>query len=123
MPIYYGSGGLLEPPPWSIDNDLSIKDLSKYKEILADAKRQFPHNHDGVFCSSVKLNQKYKKKFIAEFDMRTTNMQVGAYQMYLENLISTANQILKKKNKNNVRFDIIGSYTSGYIIIMRKNKK
>lgn len=120
MPIYYGSGGLMEPPPWSIDNDLSIKELSKYKDILVKAKKQFQYSHDNVFCNSIKLNHKYKKKFIAEFDMGSTNMQIGAYQMYLEYLIAEANRILRKKNKNNVRFDVIGSYTSGYIIIMKK---
>lgn len=120
MPIYYGAGGLLKVP-WTLETKMSIKDLRYYRAFLRKAKSKFDKNYDRVFCDSIKLSGDFDNQYIAEFDSRATNMEIGLYQNYLEDLIFEANKLLSKK-KPNRKFDIAGSWTSGYIILM-KNKK
>ena len=118
MPIYgYG----IMSAPWTIENELKKETLVKLRKIIRSAKSSFDHSNDQVFCSSIKDNVDMIEPYIASYDMSKTNMSVALYQSYMESLVQEANFILSKKNKfNNYKFDIMGNWQIGKIIIMKK---
>lgn len=118
MPIYgYG----VTKAPWTIETEMKKKKLIKLKKIIIQARESFAYSHDQVFCNSIKCNLNLDELYIASYDMSKTNMPVGNYQVELESLIQEANFILSKDNSfKNHKFDIIGNWTMGKIIIMVK---
>lgn len=121
MPLY--GYGLLRAP-WVLEDVIKRKDLVELIKVLRSAKRSFTYSQDKVFLSSINDNLKVEESYISSYDNSKTNLPVSTYQLRLEDLIYEANKLLIKSKKfPNYKFDIMGSWTIGRIIIMKRNKK
>ena len=121
MPVY---GNYLLAPPYSLVKNIDIKTFKELQKVFNYAKLTFTHHTDELFCKSIKINNNIDKPIIATYDVGNTMMAVPTYTEELEVLIKDANKQLKKYNKgkyNNYKFDITGNWTTGGIIIMKKN--
>ena len=120
MPIYgYGLVGA----PWVRETKIEIKKFYKLVKIINQAKQSFDYSNDEVFCRSIKVNQSDENySYIAVYDKSKTGIDESTYIFRLEVLINEANLILSKNKKfENYKFDIMGYWTVGQIIIMKKN--
>lgn len=116
MPIYgYG----LISTPWVLCNEMSKLKLNKMMKLFKDVEL-----HCGMqesFRHSIIYNIDPKICYIADYDSTKTNMDEFAYQKSMEDLINMANKELFKNRKfENYKFDVMGSFTIGKIVIMEK---
>lgn len=120
MPIYCNYG--TTKAPYSRVTNLNYKDIMKLSKIIFEAKKSFMYKSDDVFCRSVEINLTSEPNKIATFNFFRTGIDDSAYIQRLEALINEANILLVKNKKyaNDYRFDIMGSWTYGEIIIMKK---
>jgi hypothetical protein len=118
MPIY-GSNFL--PDNWVIEKNISRQVATRLKVIFNQAfstdniansiKRSFVVNED--------INE--NRPFLYDFDYSRANMSKPTYNLRLQHTIEVANaKLIKNKVLADYRFDIIGSWDSGQIIIMKK---
>ena len=116
MPIYgYGTNGA----PWTICKQISIKLF--YKLSIEFKKVRIDNNLNQVFINSVIAEANESDLSVATYDYSKTNMDVYTYQSNLEQLINEANKkISKNKKYDNYKFDIMGNWTIGKVIIMQK---
>lgn len=115
MPIYgYGVLGA----PWELETNMNIKTLSKlisiFKKELESISKQDP-----IFRKTIQLNILMDEVYIAKYDYSRSNINEYQYMQSLETLVNNANIALKNSFKN-YKFDIMGNWTIGKIIIMKK---
>ena len=116
MPIYTDKLN-----PWKIAQKLSYKDLIKFQGILEKAKKDFFYNTDYNFTKSIETNYKLDSIYVASYDYSKTGISLESYVVRLQYLINEANRQLGRISKyNNYKFDIIGNWGIGRIIIMEK---
>lgn len=119
MPIY--TNKFIGKNPWTVVKSLDKKTLIKLRKILKDAKVTFQYRNEFNFLNSVKDNEEMESLYIASYDIRDTNIELYRYQTYLESLIKECNYILSSKYKfKNYRYDILGNWDYGKIIILEK---
>jgi hypothetical protein len=118
MPIYgYGLIGA----PWTWDKNLSKSDHLYYIKTLKKALRNFEYAKDDIFRATIDFNIKGNDtSFIAYFNIHRSNIPYATYMRNMESLLNEANNSLKK---DNIKFDIIGNWDVGKIIIMKRNDK
>lgn len=116
MPIYgYG----VTKAPWIFCKTLTVKKLIKFINIFKSVETEF--KLDPVFLKSITYNSELKGPFIASYDLSKTNINAYIYQTNIEKLVSNANKILSKnRSYDNYKFDIMGTWTIGKIIVMEK---
>lgn len=113
MPIYgYGTNGA----PWIRVTEMSSVKLAKMMKKVKDAEKEF--KFDEVFLHSIIYNKDFDEVYIAKYDFSKTGMDIYTYQKQIEKLIFIAS----KKAGANYKFDIMGTFSIGKIIIMTKNK-
>ena len=131
MPIY--GYGLMGGDPWVLCKKMELGRLLKLIEIFRDELHE-QFKLDSVFINSIQVNTNPQKCFIADFDISKTNINIYTYQKNMEKVIMACNKILidekslklkiaNKKIKydfSNYKFDIMGSWTTGKVIIMQK---
>lgn len=129
MPIY--GYGLMGGDPWTLCEKMELGRLIKLIEVFDD-KLYEEFKLNPVFMNSVQINTNLQKCFIADFDISKTNIDIYTYQNNIEKVIMRANRFLidkkelkLKKTKikydfSNYKFDIMGSWTTGKVIIMQK---
>lgn len=116
MPIYTDKLN-----PWKVAQKLTYKDLIKFQGILEKAKKEFFYKDDYTFCKSIQTNYKLDAVYVASYDYSKTGITLESYIIRLQYLINEANRQLSRITKyNNYKFDIIGSWTIGKIIMMEK---
>lgn len=121
MPIYGFNGTGMAP--YSRVTDIKRDKLSKFVTILEKAKKEFMYSHDEIFCRNIELNLFCKDtSYVAKYNMFRTGIDESTYIFRLEALINEANVILAKNKYSNYRFDIMGSWTMGQIILMEMKK-
>lgn len=116
MPIYGNYG--VNNAPWVKINEMATSELAKLMMIFKKAEKKY--SFDDVFLKSIIYNDKMKQVYIATYDISKTNMNEFTYRTQLEGLIKYANEMIIKKK--NIKFDIMGTWVTGKIIIMTKNK-
>lgn len=117
MPIYgFGVSGA----PWTRCVEMKKETLAKFIEIFNKAKKPYQVKNP-AFYSSIKNNTQLVELYIASYDISKSNIPVGLYDNYLETLIQEANLLLSSKKKyNNYKFDIMGNWEMGKVILMEK---
>lgn len=116
MPIY---GKTLTPPPWVLETKLTKQKIIRLRTIF---NRVLRYEHKGI-QQTLKQNTTYDKPYIYTFD---SNLYSGTFQNYssnLEALINLANTELKKDKMfgTDYRFDIMGNWSFGNIIVMKRS--
>lgn len=111
----------------TIDNWEQVKDLKQgeifqFRKIINDAMSK---NKDVSFMFKEGLtpNKDYREPYIYSYDINDTLMDRGEFVNNLERLIQYANQILagsSMKYYQNYKFDIMGNWTEGRIILIKK---
>lgn len=120
MPIYNSP---LAKAPWVVVKKMEKKRLKKYIDVFKDSMKSFPGRRDFTFLSSIDVNASLTKCYIAEYDIHKTAHAVGDYQNKLESLVREANNQLNKHSKlKDIKFDIIGNWTYGKVILIEKKE-
>ena len=141
MPIYTNK---LTSQQFKVVTKIDIKDFEKLLNTFKKAKETFPYKNKYYFLKSIELDEagkslefytlkatidylagtdlsKIEDKFpyISKFynDPRL-NINEYNYIMMMESLINEANSLLKKNSK--YKFDIVGSWTNGKVILLEK---
>ena len=121
MPIY---GYQLMENPWELEKNISEIDLLKYIKIIKTAESEFPYKRDNSFLSSIHYNLFNNGPYVAEYDFSKSGISDGSYIQQMFALINQANALLNKQYKyQKIKFDIMGSWTIGRIIVMRQKIK
>ena len=126
MPIY---GYNAIEYPWMVCRELKRKELIELKKIFSIARRSCKYADNDSFRKSIVCNISSESITIAKFDIHDSNLTEAAYTDAMEDLIMEANRILSRYdpheiNRDKYRFDIIGGWTVGRVmIIQRKGKK
>lgn len=116
MPIY--AFGLVSAP-WVICKSIDVKKLVEFIKIFKKVEKEFKSNE--YFIKSITYNTKLDNCYIAKYDSSKTNIETYHYQQNIESMINKANEILSKKHSyDNYKFDIMGTWVNGRIIIMEK---
>ena len=128
MPIY---GYHLIAEPWVLENQLRVKDLLKLQKYLKAAlDKEFPD--DVNFRTSIRMQRANSDgeyySYIASFDYSKSNIDQRYYTQKMERLINEANKAINTNRKekikySNYKFDILGSWSTGFIIIMKRNEE
>jgi hypothetical protein len=116
MPIY---GKTLTPPPWVLETKLNKQKIIRLRTIF---QRVLRNENKGV-QQTLKPNEIYDKPYLYTFDC---NLYTGTFQNYstnLEELINLANAELRKDKVfgKDYRFDIMGNWSFGNIIVMKRS--
>jgi hypothetical protein len=124
MPIYCNLNGV-NKAPWVIVKEMSIKDIKKYISIFQKAMKKFKYKNDALFLHTIDINiyNVTNNCYIASFDKSKTTIPVFNYQNELEELINYANELMLRSHIDNYKFDIMGTWITGKVIIMTKNKE
>ena len=116
MPIY---GKTLTPPPWVLETKLNKQKIIKLRLIFNKALKN--ENH-GVQMT-LKPNETYDKPYLYTFDVNLYSGTPQNYSTNLEEVINLANAELRKDKVfgKDYRFDIMGNWSFGDIIIMKRS--
>ena len=117
MPIY--ASGLISAP-WSVCKEIKRDKFIKMRKVFIQARHAFKYYNDTVFLSSIESNNKMEECFIASYDYSKTGMSLEVYYTRMEELIAECNRTLIKKKVTNYKFDIVGSWSIGKIVLMEK---
>lgn len=119
MPIY-GFGTITAP--WSLAKAVKPKDYYKLRDIFKRAKKTFEYSNAELFIRNIKTCSEYNNNIIASYDSSKLGIDIAQYQIMLEKLVGYANKLLgESKRFEKYKFDIMGNWTVGNIIIMEKN--
>lgn len=100
--------------------DIKPKDILTLRKIINDAKISFDYNLDQSFTSSVETFSEYNLN-MARFNILGTGLTEHEYIIRLDSFLAECNRLLHEKRIsrfNNLKFDIMGSWTRGQIILM-----
>ena len=116
MPIY---GKTLTPPPWVLETKLNKQKIIRLKTIFNKALK----NENKGVQMTLKPNETYDKPYLYTFDVNLYSGTPQNYSTNLEELINLANRELKKDKVfgKYYRFDIMGNWSFGDIIIMKRS--
>lgn len=116
MPIY---GKTLTPPPWVLETKLNKQKIIRLKTIFNKALK----NENKGVQMTLKPNETYDKPYLYTFDVNLYSGTPQNYSTNLEELINLANRELKKDKVfgKDYRFDIMGNWSFGDIIIMKRS--
>ena len=126
MPIYMRPKEEYKLPE---PGDLKFKDIVKFKEILMKAKRSYMYKDEEEFNNSVQLYNIVDLSYdIATYDIQRTSLDDKSFIANLEQLLITSNDLLRRSpygrsNRGYFRFDIMGNWTKGHIVILIQKKK
>lgn len=116
MPIY---GKTLTPPPWILEKKLNRQKILQLRVIF---NRALKNETNGVQQTLVE-NTEYSKPYLYSYDSMKYPGLVDNYSTNLENLIRKANLELSKDKVygKDYRFDIMGNWSFGNIIVMKRS--
>lgn len=116
MPIY---GKTLTPPPWVLETKLNKQKILQLRHIFNSVMK---FDSSGI-SMTLKPNETYDKPYLYTFDAGLYQGNLRNYSTYLENLINQANQELIKNKVYgpDYRFDIMGNWSFGNIILMKRS--
>ena len=116
MPIY---GKTLTPPPWILEKKLNRQKILQLRVIF---NRVLKNETNGVQQTLVE-NTEYNKPYLYSYDSMKYPGLVDNYSTNLENLIRKANLELSKDKVygKDYRFDIMGNWSFGNIIVMKRS--
>ena len=116
MPIY---GKTLTPPPWVLETKLNKQKIIRLKTIFNKALK----NENKGVQMTLRPNETYDKPYLYTFDVNLYSGTPQNYSTNLEELINLANRELKKDKVfgKDYRFDIMGNWSFGDIIIMKRS--
>lgn len=117
MPIY---GKTLTPPPWVLETNLNKQKIIRLRTIFNRVLKM--EDNRGV-AQTLKPNETYDKPYLYTFD---SNLYPGTFNNYsanLEEVINMANTELQKDKVfgPDYRYDIMGNWSFGDIIIMKRS--
>ena len=127
MPIY---GKTLTPPPWVLETKLGKQKILILRRIFDKALKE---DDTGVAQTLIKNEKEYNKPYLYTFDATKYPGPQQNYAYHLETIINRANEYLKKekmfnkhyndssRNDMDYRFDIMGNWSFGNIIIMKRS--
>ena len=118
MPIYTNTDS------WKVVNNLRQGEIFMFRDILRKAMKnsKFAYKHDKDFIGSLEPNTNYNEPYIYSYNIADSLLDRGQYIKELENLIKVANFDMSQSKKyyNKYKFDILGTWTEGKIIIMMR---
>lgn len=116
MPIY---GKTLTPPPWVLEKKLNKQKILKLQYIF---NKVLKYENRGV-AQTLKKNEDFKLPYLYSFDSSLYPGTFNNYSSNLENVINLANTELRKDKVfgKDYRFDIMGNWSFGNIIIMKRS--
>lgn len=141
MPIYTNK---LQSQQFKVVTKIEIKEFEKLLKVFIKAKETFPYKNKYYFLKSIELDEAGKSlefynikatidyfvgtdlskiddkfPFISKFyNDPKLNINDYNYTLMMESLINKANELLPRNSK--YKFDIIGSWTNGKVIIFEK---
>ena len=116
MPIY---GKTLTPPPWVLEKNLNKQKILRLRVIF---NRVLKNETTGV-QQTLKENKDYKNPYLYSYDCSRYPGTFDSYMYNLEAVINKANLELSKDKvfKKDYRYDIMGNWSFGNIIIMKRS--
>lgn len=110
--------------------DLKFKDVVKLKEIISTAKSRYLYKEDYEFNSNIQFYNIIDLSYnLATYDINRTSLDDKSFISHLEQLLIECNNMAKtsryfKYSRHlDIRFDIIGNWTKGEIIVLIKKTK
>lgn len=145
MPIYTDK---LQSQQFKVVTKIGVKDFEKLLNIFKKAKETFPYKNKYYFLSSIELDEAgkslefYELKFTIDYLAGTNyadikdkfpfiskfyndpklNINDYNYILMMESLIAKSNELLRRSKYKNYKFDIVGSWTNGKVIILEEKK-
>jgi thymidine kinase len=120
MPIYIPTKDKYKIPEPGF---FSPKDIINIRNIVKLAKRTFPYNTDKEFCKAIDMYTTFSYN-IAKYDIDSIVIPEANFIQELEALILQCNNLVKnddmKFKYRKIKFDIMGSWTKGEIIVLVK---
>jgi hypothetical protein len=115
----------LRPNNWELMSNLTQRDIFIFRQFIFDAKKEFDYKNDKDLLKTISPNTDYTKPYIYEFDSSLAVPYDNTYIPKLQNLIEKANKIMydQVKELKKYKFDILGTWDRGYIIVMRDKKE
>lgn len=125
MPVYVNPKEDYKLPK---TGDLSFKEVVELKKIILQAKKSYMYKYEEEFNDSVEpyniIDLCYN---LASYDIKRTSLDDKTFIQCLEQLLIECNIRLDKskfgRKKNKFRFDIMGNWTKGEIVILIKKNK
>ena len=116
MPIY---GKTLTPPPWVLETKLNKQKIIRLRTIF---NKVLKYENKGIE-QTLKMNTTYDKPYLYTYDC---SLYSGTFQNYSTNLEAVINQANTELQKDKVfgkdyRFDIMGNWSFGNIIVMKRS--
>lgn len=109
---------------WKIIKVLKQGEIFMYRDIIKKALKdsKFEYRYDKDFISSLKPNKDYSEPYIYSYDISDTLLDRGQFVKELEDLLKVANYEMSQSKKfyNKYKFDILGSWTTGQIVVMAR---
>ena len=116
MPIYTDINN------WKLVPSLRQGEILMFRDVIKKAMKdsKFDYRTDKDFLTSFSANSEYNEPYIYSYDISNSLLDRGQYAKELEDLIKVANYHLSQSKKwyNKYKFDILGSYTVGKIIVL-----
>lgn len=109
---------------WKILKVLKQGEIFMYRDVIKKALKdsKFEYRYDKDFISSLKPNKDYSEPYIYSYDISDTLLDRGQFVKELEDLLKVANYEMSQSKKfyNKYKFDILGSWTTGRIVVMAR---
>lgn len=109
---------------WKVLKTLKQGEIFMYRDVIRKALKnsKFEYRYDKDFISSLKPNKDYSDPYIYSYDISDTLLDRGQFVKELEDLLKVANYEMSQSKKfyNKYKFDILGSWTTGQIIVMSR---
>ena len=114
-----------------VNHDIHGKDFKyiiQLREIIQKAKTRFVYKSDSTFCNSIAITSGWNTN-LANFNITRCRglIDESRYSLMMKDFIIACNEQLVESNKlqfQKSRFDIMGSWTGGEIVLLvPKNKK
>ena len=109
---------------WEQVKGLRQGEIFQFRKIIKDALSK-NKELNSMFQQGLTPNTDYREPYIYSYDINDSLLDRGTFVNDLEGLIQTANQLLTKDSRKyyaNYRFDIVGSWTVGKIILIKKTE-
>ena len=109
---------------WKILKALKQGEIFMYRDVIKKALKdsKFEYRYDKDFISSIKPNKDYSEPYIYSYDISDTLLDRGQFVKELEDLLKVANYEMSQSKKfyNKYKLDILGSWTTGQIVVMSR---
>lgn len=110
---------------YTIDNDLTTTQIADFIKVLNRARTEYEYKDNTRFWTTIHINLGMEASYIATYDIAKSSIPFASYKYILEALLDRCNYILINdkrlvKKYRNYKFDVIGTWEDGKIIMTSK---